>query len=95
MPRRIFMLDVMTGLVDLDETVAKLLRKSNKKVFIVANKVDNTSRVGLSSEFWSLGLGDVFDISASNGSGTGELLDEIVKEFNKKNSSSLGNYFWW
>ncbi len=85
----IFMLDVMTGLVDLDETVAKLLRKSNKKVFIVANKVDNTSRVGLSSEFWSLGLGDVFDISASNGSGTGELLDEIVKEFNKKNSSSL------
>jgi len=83
------MLDVMTGLVDLDETVAKLLRKSNKKVFIVANKVDNTSRVGLSSEFWSLGLGDVFDISASNGSGTGELLDEIVKEFNKKNSSSL------
>ena len=51
--------------------------------------MDNTSRVGLSSEFWSLGLGDVFDISASNGSGTGELLDEIVKEFNKKNSSSL------
>ena len=85
----IFVLDVMTGLVDLDETVAKLLRKSNKKVFIVANKVDNTSRVGLSSEFWSLGLGDVFDISATNGSGTGELLDEIVKEFNEKNSSSL------
>ena len=85
----IFMLDVMTGLVDLDETVAKLLRKANKKVFIVANKVDNTSRVGLSSEFWSIGLGDVFDISATNGSGTGELLDEIVKEFNKKNSSSL------
>ncbi|MBB79198.1 MAG: ribosome biogenesis GTPase Der [Crocinitomicaceae bacterium] len=85
----IFVLDVMTGLVDLDETVAKLLRKSNKKVFIVANKVDNNSRVGLSSEFWSLGLGDVFDISATNGSGTGELLDEIVKEFNEKNSSSL------
>ncbi len=79
----IFMLDVMTGLSDLDEVVAKMLRKSGKKVFIVANKVDNTQRVGLSSEFWSLGLGDVYDISAVNGSGTGELLDDIIKDFDK------------
>ncbi|MBL4861785.1 MAG: ribosome biogenesis GTPase Der [Crocinitomicaceae bacterium] len=83
----IFMVDVMTGIVDLDETVANLLRKSRKKIFIVANKVDNTERVGLSSEFWSLGLGDVYDLSAANGSGTGELLDDIVKEFDKDDDS--------
>lgn len=77
----IFMLDVMTGIVDLDHSVAELLRKSHKKVFIGANKVDNTERVGLSSEFWSLGLGEVFDLSAANGSGTGDLLDSICEEF--------------
>ncbi|MFT6923262.1 MAG: GTP-binding protein [Crocinitomicaceae bacterium] len=85
----IFMLDVMTGLVDLDMTVANLLRKSKKKVFICANKVDNIDRVGLSSEFWSLGLGEVFDLSAANGSGTGEILDEIVKEFDKEDEAVL------
>jgi GTP-binding protein len=85
----VFMLDVMTGIVDLDETVARLLRKSEKKVFIVANKVDNTERYGLSSEFWSLGLGEVFDVSATNGSGTGELLDELVKEFDKEDDTVL------
>ncbi|MFT6283000.1 MAG: GTP-binding protein, partial [Salibacteraceae bacterium] len=85
----IFMLDVMTGLVDLDMTVASLLRKSKKKVFICANKVDNIDRVGLSSEFWSLGLGEVFDLSAANGSGTGEILDEIVKEFDKEDEAVL------
>ncbi|NRA12413.1 MAG: ribosome biogenesis GTPase Der [Crocinitomicaceae bacterium] len=85
----IFMLDVMTGLVDLDMTVANLLRKSKKKVFIGANKVDNIDRLGLSSEFWSLGLGEVFDLSAVNGSGTGEILDEIVKEFDKEDETVL------
>ncbi len=77
----IFVLDVMTGIVDLDEMVANLLRKSKKQVFLSANKVDNTERVGLSSEFWALGLGNVYDISATNGSGTGEILDDIIKEF--------------
>jgi len=76
-----FMVDVTTGIVDLDETVAQLLRKSKKKVYIVANKVDNTGRVGLSSEFYQFGLGDVYDLSATNGSGTGELLDDVIKEF--------------
>src|ERR1044071_1702244 len=62
----LFVVDVMTGIVDLDETVADMLRKTKKKVMIVANKVDNTDRVGLSSEFWSFGLGDVYDLSAAN-----------------------------
>ena len=83
----IFMLDVTTGIVDLDEVVAKLLRKSNKEVFVVGNKVDNTARFGLSSEFWSLGLGNVYDLSATNGSGTGEILDDIVKKFDVEDGS--------
>jgi GTP-binding protein len=83
----VFMVDVMAGIIDLDEMVAALLRKSKKPVLIAANKVDNTDRVGLSSEFYQFGLGDVFDVSATNGSGTGELLDEIVKYFNKEDES--------
>lgn len=79
----IFMVDVTTGIVDLDETVAGLLRKSKKKVFVGANKVDGNERIGWSSEFWSFGLGDVYDLSAGNGSGTGDLLDDIVKCFDK------------
>lgn len=83
----VFVVDVMTGIVDLDETVAEMLRKTKKPVFIGANKVDNTERIGLSSEFYALGLGDVFDLSATNGSGTGELLDELVKHFDKDDVS--------
>lgn len=79
----IYMLDVMTGIVDLDMLVADLLRKAKKKVFIAANKVDNMERIGLSSDFWSLGLGDVYDLSAANGSGTGDLLDDIAKVLSK------------
>jgi len=80
----VFVVDVTTGITDLDETVATMLRKSKKNVFTVANKVDNTQRVGLSSEFYSFGLGDVYDVSATNGSGTGDLLDDIVKTFTSK-----------
>lgn len=80
----LFVVDVTTGITDLDDAVANVLRQTDKKVFVVANKVDNTQRVGLSSEFWGLGVGDVFDISAVNGSGTGDLLDEVIKEFKTK-----------
>jgi GTP-binding protein len=83
----IFMVDVTTGIVDLDETVASLLRKSKKPVFIAANKVDNMNRIGLSAEFYQFGLGEVFDLSATNGTGTGEILDEVVKHFNKEDDS--------
>jgi GTP-binding protein len=80
----LFVVDATTGIVDLDETVAALLRKSSKKVLVIANKVDNNDRIGLSADFWSFGLGDVFDLSAANGSGTGEILDEVVKYFDKE-----------
>ena len=83
----VFMVDVMTGIVEMDQTVAQLLRKCKKPVLIAANKVDNTDRVGLSSEFYTFGLGEVFDLSATNGSGTGEILDELVKYFNKEDES--------
>ena len=80
----VFMVDVMAGIIDLDEVVARKLRKCKKPIYVVANKVDNTERIGLSSEFYSFGLGDVFDVSATNGSGTGELLDEMMKTFTKE-----------
>ena len=83
----IFMVDVMTGIVEMDEIVAQLLRKSNKPCLIAANKVDNTDRYGLSSEFYSFGLGEVFDLSATNGGGTGEILDKLVTYFNKEDES--------
>lgn len=77
----IFVVDVTTGLTDLDLEVASLLRKSGKKVLLAANKVDNTQRMYDVSEFYRLGLGEVYGISAVNGSGTGELLDELIREF--------------
>jgi len=79
----LFMVDVTTGITDLDQEVAHVLRKAKKTVFIVSNKVDNSERMAQSAEFYSLGLGEVFSISAMSGSGTGELLDEVVKHFEK------------
>ncbi len=74
-----FVVDVAEGINPLDEEVAKLLRKSKKKIFVVVNKVDNTQRSTQTAEFYSFGLGDVYPVSAMNGGGTGELLDEAVK----------------
>ncbi|HRP52378.1 MAG TPA: ribosome biogenesis GTPase Der [Fluviicola sp.] len=87
----LFVVDATAGIVDLDEKVAGMLRKTNKKILVIANKVDNTERVGLSAEFWSFGLGDVFDLSAANGSGTGEILDEVVKHFDKEDLSVMSD----
>jgi GTP-binding protein len=80
----IFMVDVRSGLTGMDEDVANILRKTEKKIFLVANKVDNPDRINDASEFYRLGLGDVFTVSSINGTGTGELLDEIVKVFENK-----------
>ena len=78
----IFMVDVKDGLTSMDKDVAHLLRKSKKKVFLAANKVDNTYRTFDINEFYELGLGEVYGLSSINGSGTGELLDAVVKELN-------------
>ncbi|MEO6189428.1 MAG: ribosome biogenesis GTPase Der [Saprospiraceae bacterium] len=75
----IYMVDVLTGITDLDLFVASLLRKVNKKKFLVVNKVDNHERLLLAQEFWSLGFDEMYPISSMTGSGTGELLDDIAK----------------
>jgi GTP-binding protein len=76
----LFMVDVTTGITDLDEVVADLLRKHNKKVILVANKVDNFNRLADAADFYSFGLGEVLNVSSISGSGTGDLLDVIIKE---------------
>ncbi len=75
----LFMVNVEDGIHDLDSEVANMLRRSKKKVILVVNKVDNTNRLLDANEFYGLGLGDYFAISSINGSGTGDLLDEVVK----------------
>ncbi|MFB6258817.1 MAG: ribosome biogenesis GTPase Der [Flavobacteriales bacterium] len=75
----LFVLDVKTGITDLEDTFAKMLRKSGKPVLVVANKVDGPQWQPATAEFYSLGLGELYPISSSNGSGTGELLDEVVR----------------
>ena len=77
----LFLVDVTTGVTDDDREVANLLRKTKKKVFLVANKVDNGDRQTWAAEFYGLGLGEVYCISSINGSGTGDLLDDVVKSF--------------
>ncbi|HKR04045.1 MAG TPA: ribosome biogenesis GTPase Der [Bacteroidia bacterium] len=81
----LFLTDVSTGLTDLDTEVAKLLRKSKKKIFLVVNKVDNPERAQDVAEFYKLGLGDIYELSSASGAGTGELLDDVVKNLKKEN----------
>ncbi len=76
----LFVVDVNDGVTDYDKEVAKIIRKSKgKKVLLVANKVDNHERAAYAADFYQLGLGEVYTISAINGSGTGDLLDALVK----------------
>lgn len=79
----LFLTDVTGGVTDLDDDVAELLRKSRKPVVVAVNKVDNIDRQYLTGEFYSLGLGEIYAISAINGSGTGDLLDAIVAKFDR------------
>tara|TARA_A200000113_G_scaffold150410_1_gene135469 strand:+ start:918 stop:2222 length:1305 start_codon:yes stop_codon:yes gene_type:complete len=76
----IFVVDVETGITDLDESVAQLLRNSKKPIVVVANKVDNNERINDTFEFFQFGLEHVFGISAINGSGTGEMLDHLAEQ---------------
>ncbi|PKV52937.1 GTP-binding protein [Aquimarina sp. MAR_2010_214] len=80
----IFMVDVESGITGMDQDVANLLRKVDKPVFLVVNKVDNGQRATNAVEFYNLGLGEYYTIASINGSGTGELLDELVKVLPEK-----------
>jgi len=91
----IFMVDVETGVTGMDEDVAKLLRKVNKPVFLAVNKVDNNKRAEDAVEFYALGLGDYYTIASINGSGTGDLLDALVKalpETEEKDEDALPRF---
>lgn len=77
----LFVTDVANGMVDLDLQVAQILRRSKKPVIVVANKADNFDMQYGAAEFYKFGLGDPYCVSAINGSGTGDLLDEIVSKF--------------
>ena len=80
----ILVVDVESGITDLDDTMAKLLRRSKKPVFVAVNKVDNSMRIVDTHVFHSFGLGELYPISSINGSGTGELLDDLVKVFDNE-----------
>lgn len=79
----IFMVDTQEGVTSMDEDVADILRRSGKKVLLVANKVDSSKHHADAAVFYQLGMGEVFNISSVSGSGTGELLDEVVKALEK------------
>ncbi len=84
----LFVVDVETGVTDLDQAVAGLLRKTDTPVLVVSNKVDNNERQNDVFEFYNFGLEEVYGISAINGSGTGELLDTLVTKFKDDENQS-------
>jgi len=84
----LFMVDVITGITDLDLSVSRIIKKSNKKSYLLVNKVENTERMLDATEFYKLGFEEVFFISSINGSGTGELLDNIVENI-RANSEDI------
>ncbi|MBR9922783.1 MAG: ribosome biogenesis GTPase Der [Bacteroidetes bacterium] len=90
----VFMVDVSTGVTDLDGQVAQMLRKTDKPVFLVVNKVDNHTRLLEANEFWSLGFEDTYFVSSITGSGTGDLLDAVteVMEAEEEEESDLPKF---
>lgn len=82
----IFMVDATTGMTNLDDSMASVLRKSTKPVLLTVNKVDNNDRMMEATEFYSLGFEHVFFIAAASGSGTGELLDEVASMISEDDS---------
>ncbi len=84
-----FMVDVTYGIHELDTAVASVLRRSGKKVFPVVNKTDNYERSAYAAEFYKLGLGDIYPVSSINGSGTGDLLDALVRSLPERKSENV------
>ena len=85
----LMVVDARQGLSPLDEDVANVLRRSKKKVYVAVNKVDSNKNIHEVAEFYQMGLEHIFPISAINGSGTGELLDAIAENFDKRESDTL------
>ena len=85
----LFLVDVNTGVTDLDEDVAQILRRTKVPVVLVVNKADNNEQIYEAPVFYSLGLGDPFPISAATGSGTGDLLDAVVEQLKPGDSDNV------
>ena len=85
----LFVVDIKNGITDLDDHVADILRRTSKPVIVVANKDDNNQSMYAEAEFYALGLGKPFSISAVNGNGTGDLLDEVVKQMPEKAEETI------
>ena len=85
----LFLVDVQTGVTDLDMDVAEILRRTKLPVILVSNKTDNSNQQFYAAEFYSLGLGDSFCISAATGSGTGDLLDEVLNRLPEKTKDDI------
>ena len=83
----IFMVDADTGITNLDDSMADLIRRATKPVFLVVNKVDNHKRMLDAAEFYSLGFENIFFLSSISGSGTGELLDAIIEQMPKESDA--------
>jgi GTP-binding protein len=86
----VFLVDVIAGITDLDEIIAGMLRKIDKPVVLVVNKVDNAARLYDATTFYSLGLGDYHALSSINGSGTGDMLDHLTSLLVKKEMEDEG-----
>ncbi len=80
----LFIVDAKEGITDLDQSVVNLLRRTNKKIVFCVNKVDNTRLLEEAVEFYNIGLGEYIPVSSISGSGTGELLDELVRNFDEE-----------
>ncbi|MBR5726355.1 MAG: ribosome biogenesis GTPase Der [Muribaculaceae bacterium] len=85
----LFVVDSKNGITDLDDHVADILRRTSKPVIVVSNKDDNNQGMYAEAEFYSLGLGQPFSISAINGTGTGDLLDEVVRQMPDKSEEPI------
>ncbi|MBT3560520.1 MAG: ribosome biogenesis GTPase Der [Flavobacteriaceae bacterium] len=79
----IFMVDVESGITSMDMDIANMLRKNNKPVYLVVNKVDSSARINDATEFYELGIDKYYPIASINGFGTGDLLDDVVKDFSE------------
>ena len=87
----LFMVDIIDGLTGVDQSICKLIRKSHKPVLLIANKADNSRQVENIVEFYSLGFEKIFPLSSINGSGTGELLDELINQIPKREYDEKNN----
>ena len=85
----LFLVDIIQGITDMDEQIADMLRRSKKEMLLVSNKADNFEMHLQAAEFYSLGLGEPYPVSAINGSGTGDLLDVAVSKFKKTETETV------